>query len=95
MEAAAEIQYTFTQTKLRPIQRRIEEHRLRLDIWISDCKVQEGALSSITAENEPSLYNLVTDLFKRFTVLAKLIALEIDTIKGHAQASLNESSRQT
>ena len=46
--AASHVEYLFSQTKLRPIQKILDECRLRLDIWMSDCGISEEALTSIT-----------------------------------------------
>lgn len=52
-------------TKLRLVERRLDEHRLRLDIWRSDCQVGQGGLSAITVDKEPNLLYLLSQSFSQ------------------------------
>jgi hypothetical protein len=66
--------------RLRPIKRRLDEHRLRLDIWISDCQVANGGLSAITIDKEPSLLRLLSESFLQFQKQLLVILRGIDQI---------------
>lgn len=57
---------TLDKTKLVSIEARLEEHRIRFEIWKSDCNVSNGSLSTIHNEQEASLYGLVDALFNNF-----------------------------
>jgi hypothetical protein len=46
--------------KLEPIEKRLLEHKLRLDIWSTDCGVAEGYLEHIGSLSQP-----ISDILRR------------------------------
>ncbi|KAL9034039.1 MAG: hypothetical protein Q9214_007229, partial [Letrouitia sp. 1 TL-2023] len=62
---------TLDKTKLKSIEARLEEHRIRFEIWKSDCNVSNGSLSAINNAQEASLYGLVDTLFNNFNEACK------------------------
>jgi hypothetical protein len=92
--AAAQVQYTFTQTKLGPIQNRLDEHRLRLEIWMSDCGIAEGNLSTITTDNEATLSNGLATLFRRIQGSLEYIYQSIHDLERDAKQSINDIQMQ-
>lgn len=53
----------FEKLRLEALQNRLIEHRIRFDIWRSDCEVLKGWLSGIEDGQETGLYKLVDGSF--------------------------------
>ena len=77
---AAANQVDSFRTILHAIERRLDEHRLRLDIWRSDCHVEEGGLSAITIDEEPNLLRLLSESFSQLHEQITVISGGIDQI---------------
>ena len=78
------IEYSHAQAALRIIQGRLDEHRLRLDIWMADCGVTDGQLSKITVAGE-SLSNVLGDAFAR--LLSEIVMIYNDVVSIQQDAN--------
>jgi hypothetical protein len=77
----------FISTKLQPLQDRIDEHRLRLEIWMSDCGVTDGNLSAITVDGESTLYNTLRTLFQGIHSDLQVIFQSIKELESYDKQS--------
>lgn len=84
-EVAAKVDYEFTQTILKLAQNRIHEHRLRLEIWKSDCEVEDGTLSAITPEKEPTLFAALVTILKKINETSGTILRHIQEMEKKAE----------
>ena len=71
----------FEKLRLRAIENRLDEHRIRFDIWRSDCAVTEGWLSAINTEQETGLYKLINALFVQLNTSLNTLLDPISQIK--------------
>ncbi|KAH7307944.1 hypothetical protein BKA65DRAFT_576630 [Rhexocercosporidium sp. MPI-PUGE-AT-0058] len=83
--AASEIDYTFSRMKLRHIQRILDEYRLRLDIWMSDCGDERGDLPNVTTGDESAIPTLLVELFQQLYQYSTVVFRGIQTIEANSR----------
>lgn len=88
---ASHIEYTFTRTILAPLYRRLDEHRLRWDIWISDCRLADNAVLGM-ASQEP-FGGLLSARLQGFHEDLGVIFQGINSIARYAQADIGSAQR--
>lgn len=93
--AASEIDNTFSRMKLRHIQRILDEYRLRLDIWMSDCGVERGDLPNVTAGDGSAIPTLLVELFQQLYQYSTVIFRGIKTIEAHSRTLIESTISQT
>jgi hypothetical protein len=74
-------------SKFEPIEKRLLEHTLRLDIWRTDCGVAEGYLEIIG-----SLTQCVSDILMRFHKHLEAIAETINSFREHVPKKFAENN---
>jgi hypothetical protein len=80
-----------TKSMMRRLATDFDEQRLRLDIWILDCKVGDGHLP--TAGQEPDLQELLRSMFRQFHTHTQAIYSHLDAIRRdglHVQSDHDE-----
>ena len=80
--------------KLRDIDKRLYEHRVRFDIWRSDCNISRGWLSAINVNQEPGLWNLVDSSFVQLNQSLESLKDNIHLMLRQINATDQSSSAQ-
>jgi hypothetical protein len=65
-----------TRTKFEPIEKRLQEHKLRLAIWSTDCGVAKGHLENIGGLSQP-----VRAIFERLHEQLEAVAVQINNFR--------------
>lgn len=85
-EVAAEADHSPTRADFEIVQSRLREHRLRLNIWVSDCVAAGGLVDAITSKTEP-------DLFVVLVIIRENIRKETGTILTNMQQMEREAKK--
>lgn len=85
--------YRYTSTKLKPIEKRLDENRLRLDIWMADCGVDKNNLSDLRLREE-KLSTILQGLFQRMDISNQSIFEEVRKIEELAVISIRDLAKQ-
>jgi hypothetical protein len=84
----------FMATKLQILCGRIDELRLRLEIWISDCGIKDGNLSAITVDEESTLSNVLRALFQKIYFDLRFIFQSIDKLNQYGKQSIGDMRQE-
>jgi hypothetical protein len=76
-----------SQSKFEPIEKRLKEHNLRLDIWSADCGVAKGYLEHIGVLSQP-----IRDIFERFHEQLETVSENINNFRKDVPKTFAESN---
>ncbi|ETS86067.1 hypothetical protein PFICI_04092 [Pestalotiopsis fici W106-1] len=96
-ESAAQVEYTFTRTRVRVLQKMVQERKLRLAIWAHDCGIQKDDLAALNKDKDTSLIDalelLFSEIFKEqkcvFKGFCDLRNMALEAVKARPQVSLD------
>ena len=80
----------FAKSLLNPAASRLQDIRVRLDIWMSDVDFENGSLEETAKFRESRLHKVILDTFKRMQQNVEKIAANLAIIKDEARLMVSQ-----